>query len=138
LPISVTYSFISSELFTLRRRLCVHCSAKSATDVNCVIFTFPFLYTVSWWVRILNCIEEVPQVHFSIQCKFKLEFFNWCQLIFKLIIAMKYGGYFLGFFVYCIQHCFICRPSDSTVLTDAGIEPRTVAIIALAVRRSSH
>jgi hypothetical protein len=31
------------------------------------------------------------------------------------------------FFSYNIQHCFICRPSDSTVPTDAGIEPRTVA-----------
>jgi hypothetical protein len=47
--------------------------------------------------------------------------------------------YFLGgFFSYYIQHCFICRPSVSTVLTDAGIEPRTVAIGALAVRRSNH
>ncbi len=34
--------------------------------------------------------------------------------------------------------CFICRPSDSTVPTDAGIEPRTVATGALAVRRSNH
>ncbi len=42
------------------------------------------------------------------------------------------------FFSYYIQHCFICRPSDSTVPTDAGIEPRTVATGALAVRRSSH
>jgi hypothetical protein len=44
--------------------------------------------------------------------------------------------YFLGgFFSFCsynIQHCFICRSSDSTVLTDAGIEPRTVAL-ALAL-----
>ncbi len=48
------------------------------------------------------------------------------------------GGYFLGFFSYCIQHCFICRPSDSTVPTNAGIEPRTVAIVAFAVRRSNH
>jgi hypothetical protein len=24
---------------------------------------------------------------------------------------------------YAIQDCFICRPSDSTVPTDAGIEP---------------
>jgi hypothetical protein len=24
--------------------------------------------------------------------------------------------------MYCIQHCFICRPSDSTVSEDAGIE----------------
>jgi hypothetical protein len=34
------------------------------------------------------------------------------------------------FFIYYIQHCFICRPSDST---DAGIEPRTVATGALAL-----
>ncbi len=42
------------------------------------------------------------------------------------------------FFPYNIQHCFICRPSDSTVPKDAGIEPRTVATGALAVRRSNH
>ncbi len=42
------------------------------------------------------------------------------------------------FFSYYIQHCFICRPSDSTVPTDAGIEPRTVATGALAIRRSNH
>ncbi len=41
------------------------------------------------------------------------------------------------FWVYCIQHCFICRPSDSTVSEVAGIEPRTVATSALAVRRSN-
>ncbi len=35
--------------------------------------------------------------------------------------------------MYCIQHCFICRPSDSTVSEDAGIEPRTLATSALSV-----
>ncbi len=40
--------------------------------------------------------------------------------------------------MYDIQHCFICRPSDYTVSEDAGIEPRTVAITALAFRRSCH
>ena len=36
--------------------------------------------------------------------------------------------YFLGFFkLYFIQHCFLCRPSDSIVSEDAGIETRTVA-----------
>jgi hypothetical protein len=35
-----------------------------------------------------------------------------------------------------IQHCVICRPSDSTVTEDAGIENRTVATFALAVRPS--
>jgi hypothetical protein len=34
---------------------------------------------------------------------------------------------FLSFYVYVIQHGFFCRPSDSTVSEDAGIEPRTVA-----------
>ncbi len=48
-----------------------------------------------------------------------------------------FGGFFL-FLSYNIQHCFICRPSDSTVPTDAGIVPRTVATGALAVRRSNH
>ncbi len=49
-------------------------------------------------------------------------------------------GIFLdfSFFMYDIQHCFICLPSDSTVSEDAGIEPRTVATPALAVRRSNH
>ncbi len=37
-----------------------------------------------------------------------------------------------------IQHCFIYRPSDFTVSEDPGIEPRTVATTALAVRRSNH
>ncbi len=52
-------------------------------------------------------------------------------------------GIFLGFFLlcmlgYCIQHCFICRPSDSNVSEYAGIEPRTVATLALAVRSSNN
>ncbi len=32
--------------------------------------------------------------------------------------------------MYIIQHCFICRPSDSTVSEDAGIKPKTVATLA--------
>ncbi len=49
-----------------------------------------------------------------------------------------FWGILFSFFSYNIQHCFICRPSDSTVPTDAGIEPRTVATGALAVRCSNH
>ncbi len=46
---------------------------------------------------------------------------------------------FLYFYsLYCIQHWFICHPSDSTVSEDAGMEPRTVVTSALAVRRSNH
>jgi hypothetical protein len=53
-------------------------------------------------------------------------------------ILNTFLGDFFSFCSYNIQHCFICRPSDSTVPTDAGIEPRTVATCALAVRRSNH
>ncbi len=42
------------------------------------------------------------------------------------------------FSMYCIQHCFTCRPSDSHVSEDAEIEPKTVATLALTVRRSNH
>jgi hypothetical protein len=42
------------------------------------------------------------------------------------------------FYALYSTHCFICRPSDSTVSEDAGIEPRTVATSAWAVRHSNH
>jgi hypothetical protein len=50
------------------------------------------------------------------------------------------GRGFLDFFIlmYDIQHCIICRPSDSAVPEDAKIEPRKVATTALAIRRSNH
>jgi hypothetical protein len=51
---------------------------------------------------------------------------------------MKTEGYLLRFFMHYIKHCFICRHSDYTVSGDAGIEPMTVATLALAVRRSNH
>ncbi len=44
-----------------------------------------------------------------------------------------FSGWFYKIFKYLTQHCFICRPSDSTVPEDAGIEPRTVATLALAL-----
>jgi hypothetical protein len=40
--------------------------------------------------------------------------------------------------MYVIQHCFICRPSDSTVSDFSGIELKTVATLALTARRSNH
>jgi hypothetical protein len=50
------------------------------------------------------------------------------------------GGIFLDLllFIYVIQHCFIDCPTDSNVSEDAGIEPRTVATVALTARRSNH
>jgi hypothetical protein len=47
---------------------------------------------------------------------------------------------FLGFFLFVdvSQHCFTCRPSDSTVSDSVGIIPRTVATVAFTARRSNH
>ncbi len=39
--------------------------------------------------------------------------------------------------MYVIQHCFICRPLDSAVSEDAGIEPWTVVTLASTARRSN-
>ncbi len=49
-------------------------------------------------------------------------------------------GFFdvFSFFMYFFQHCFICRPSDSTPTEDDGIESRTVATLALTAIRSDH
>jgi hypothetical protein len=45
---------------------------------------------------------------------------------------------FIFIFIYVFQQCFIYRLSDYTVSEDAGIEPRTVATLALTARRSNH
>jgi hypothetical protein len=61
--------------------------------------------------------------------------FEACAYIF--LYFFFWGGIFY-IFSYYIQHGFICRPSDSTGPSDAGIEPRTVATGALAVRCFNH
>ncbi len=70
-----------------------------------------------------------------------------CFAVYVHSVCKSFIGYCLrwiritlnkGIFMCCIQHCFIYRPSDSTVSEDAGIEPRTVAASALAVRRSKY
>jgi hypothetical protein len=45
---------------------------------------------------------------------------------------------FFSSFVSVYDYCFICRPSDSTMLEDAGTESRTFATSAFAVRRSNY
>jgi hypothetical protein len=54
------------------------------------------------------------------------------------IITERGFFWILFFFMYVIQHRFICRPSDSTVSENDGIEPRTVATLTLIARRSNH
>jgi hypothetical protein len=48
------------------------------------------------------------------------------------------GIVFFYFLKQFIQHCFICRPSDYTVLEDAGIGSMTIATLAWEISRSNH
>jgi hypothetical protein len=50
------------------------------------------------------------------------------------------AGDFLDFFSFYVLYSTLLylRTSDSTVSEDAGTEPRTVATVTLAVRRSNH
>ncbi len=49
---------------------------------SCLIDLPLFLsfHTVSWWIRKLSCIEEVPRFFFLIQFKIKFKNLNWLQL----------------------------------------------------------
>ncbi len=59
------------------------------------------------------------------------KWFSW-QLLLLFILKRYFFIFFL--FMYVIQHCFICRPSVFTESEDAGLEPRTVATLALTAR----
>jgi hypothetical protein len=54
------------------------------------------------------------------------------------LLKKRYFLDFHDFFMYVIQHSFICRTSDSTASEDAGIEPRTDATLALTARHSNY
>jgi hypothetical protein len=58
----------------------------------------------------------MPEVSFCMR--------SWVRCL--LIVVFFSGGIFL---VLHIQHCFISRPSNSTVSMDAGIEPSSVATL---------
>jgi hypothetical protein len=92
------------------------------------IFSLPFfIYLKQNWLSFLWCFCNQFSSYFSM--------FTFVTCEKGTTISEFFTGEFLGFFViYFIQHCFICRPSDSTVSEDAGTEPRT---LALAVRRSN-
>jgi hypothetical protein len=59
-------------------------------------------------------------------------------LIFLLYLKLFRAWFFLMYItIFIIQHCFICSPSDSSVLEDARIDQSTIATSALAVRCST-
>jgi len=79
----------------------------------------------------LKCNSLQHQVVKNIQNRHNIRIY--CTISSSLILTAG----FLIFVLYFIQHCFNCRPLNYTVSEDAGLEPRTVAALALAVRRSN-
>jgi hypothetical protein len=66
----------------------------------------------------------------GISMRYRRDRGSWGGGIWNIGMQVKLKGIFYFFFsIYGIQYCFICRPSDSTVSEDAGIEPRTVAAL---------
>jgi hypothetical protein len=79
-------------------------------------------------------IPPMPVCYIFLLTEVDLSYFFHKGVLFRFSLIfiedIVYGFFFL--------HCFICRPSDFTVSEYAGIEPRTVATSALAVRRCNH
>jgi hypothetical protein len=84
---------------------------------------------------------SVANVQFCINLH-TISVFRNLQFAYLFAVPQALMGDFFDFFLFMyiilIQQFFICRPSDSTVSEDAGIEPRTVATLALTARRSNH
>ncbi len=73
---------------------------------------------VSYKVGDKGCI-----FYFSPELVFKENVYGMGQIS-DLLLLFK--AVLVWIFMYFIRHCFICRPLDSTVSDDAGIEPGSV------------
>jgi hypothetical protein len=65
-------------------------------------------------------------------------FFGFFGDFFGFLGFFGFFEFFVGIFEYFIQHCFICRPSRSTVSEVAGIEANRLDLINLLARSHSH
>ncbi len=124
----------------------VWCICKINLKRQChEIFEFWFFSWISFPQALEYSITTVANIFKNSRRYSQLKVHHWCRwLWWQMEKIFNQKNLTVGFFLifcssmYCIQHCFNCRPSDSSVSEDAGIEPRTVATSALATRRSNH
>jgi hypothetical protein len=82
---------------------------------------------------------NTPHIHLSTALRFISNQFPLSSDIERLRENIGYVVSVLKEDFLVLQHCFICRPSDSALSEDVGIEPRTVATSALTtVSRSNQ
>ncbi len=72
------------------------------------------------WARPHLCALIKKNLLFFKSARIKTVFISYKDGTKHLKKKIFFGGFFV-FFSYYIQHCFICRPSESTVPTDAGM-----------------
>ncbi len=165
LPLHAFFCTLPLHTFPAHCAICILCYAHRAMhtftmhtcDLHTVLHTvlctlssacFACMFTVQSWLWLptpplsvtLNTSAILATSHLAVTKTVTIHTAH-CIMSVDLRVIYFFFNIFLGiflFFSYYIQHCFICRPSDSTVPMDAGIEPRTVATGALAVRRSNH
>jgi hypothetical protein len=117
---------------------CARKVCKSAYSSCLFLLVCLFFTTVQMSGAKISTARVMPwKLKLKVHCKHNLFFMPSLLCLYMHCNFKNWGGFFL-FLSYYIQHCFICRPSDFSVPTDAGIEPRTVATDALTVRRSNH
>jgi hypothetical protein len=78
------------------------------------------------WLKFLSCLSDScnpPPFLLLLSLEFGVPpFMSLSCLSLPFLLVIFKQGDFLGFFsMYCIQNCFICRPSDSTVSEDAAL-----------------
>jgi hypothetical protein len=103
-------------------------SLKLFNNFNNPLSNFPFRPLIRGFVLekaykklpvILKKIFRKPAGTFALW-----RIFSYFQSTMDLVqFFFQIGGFFGLFFLCCIQHYFICRPSDSTVSENAGIKP---------------
>ncbi len=89
-----------------------------------------------FWRKLIQPWKRSSQNRTTIEYRQSSPKYPWYKVPKHIVKQWDFFNFF--FSMYCIQYCFFCRPSDSTVSEDAEIEPRTVATSALAVRRSNQ
>ncbi len=110
---------------------------KSANQKNCLgvpVRKSKIHKSTNFYKYCLTLSQNSPKCRLGKCCNVPILF----RSIYIFFFCLNGGFLHFFLFLYDIQHCFIWHPSDSTVSEDAGIEPRTIATTALAVRRSNH
>ncbi len=108
----------------------VHTNSRSPITFRnkCTKTVVPNARSLSVWMKSLKLKRVIPTWFLYQKGNIKQYIYHrWLETSGKYALGQAFCFFIIFlrglfyFFTYCIQHCFICRPSDSPVPTDAGI-----------------